>query len=187
MCILSVDARYPGSNHDSFIWEHSTTNQKMQREFEEGKRNTWILGNIFYYVTENMNYRLFCVLFQLGDGGYKLMPHLMTPFRNPSNNHERRYNQKHISTRNVVERCFGVLKNRWRCILGSRGLHYTPDKCTQIINACCALHNMCIRLNCINDLAIFPDEEVDDSIISVSDGIVNSRAVAIRNNIAINL
>ena len=67
---------------------------------------------------------------------------MMTPYRNPTTPAEKKYNEKHCKVRNVVERCFGVLKNRFRCIIGSRGLHYTPMKATQIINACCALHNI---------------------------------------------
>ncbi|XP_061401150.1 putative nuclease HARBI1 [Musca vetustissima] len=110
--IMFVDARHPGANHDSFIWEQSPINEMLERDFENGKRNTWVLG----------------------DGGYKLKPYLMTPYRSPQDLPERTFNKKHISSRNVVERCFGVLKNRFRCILGSRGLHYDPQKATKIIN-----------------------------------------------------
>ncbi|KAI8125105.1 putative nuclease HARBI1 [Lucilia cuprina] len=93
--IMFVDARNPGANHDSFIWEQSVANQKLQERYYNGQRNTSILG----------------------DAGYKLKPFLMTPIRNPSDVYERRYNKKHISARNVVERCFGEVKNRFRCII----------------------------------------------------------------------
>lgn len=128
------------------------------------------------------------VIFFLGDGGYKLKPFLMTPFRNPSDAAERRYNKKQASARNVVERCIGVVKNRFRCIIGSRGLHYEPERATQIINACCALHNMCIKYKC-NDDTIGADEVREEITSNDDEGGEEreSRAVAIRRSIAINL
>ncbi|XP_065354731.1 putative nuclease HARBI1 [Calliphora vicina] len=163
--IMYVDARHPGANHDAFVWEYSVINQKLQDSFENGKRNTWILG----------------------DAGYKLKPYLMTPFRKPNNPHERRYNKKHTSTRNVVERCFGVLKNRFRCIIGSRGLHYNPAKVTKIIYACCALHNMCIFYKCIEPEDVERlVEEVTEEVEEVEE-VDEEEANAIRRNIAMNL
>jgi hypothetical protein len=69
----------------------------------------------------------------------------MTPFRSPRENSPQEiFNDSHKSLRNVIERCNGVLKGRFRCLLGER---YQPNKVVQIINVCCALHNMCIRSN----------------------------------------
>ena len=44
-----------------------------------------------------------------------------------------------------MERCFGVLKNRFRVLNSERGMHYSPKKATQIINVCCAVQNICIH------------------------------------------
>lgn len=109
----------------------------------------------------------------------------MTPFRNPTDIFERRYNKNHASTRNVVERCFGVLKNRFRCVLGSRGLHYSPKKTTQIINACCAVHNMCIKYKCIENNMELLEAEIDNLSENIADEEIGA-AVAIRRAIAIN-
>ncbi|KAK3228465.1 hypothetical protein Dsin_000346 [Dipteronia sinensis] len=53
------------------------------------------------------------------------------------------YNMKHSSARNVIERCFGVIKNRWAIL---RSLSFYPTKIqNRIIIACCLLHNFIRR------------------------------------------
>lgn len=111
----------------------------------------------------------------------------MTPFRNPSTPDERRYNKKQISARNVVERCFGVLKNRFRCIIGSRGLHYDPEKAVKIVNSCCALHNICIKYKCSEVPSTLLDLGEESSSNDVSVDGMDSTAVRIRKQISINL
>uniref|UniRef100_A0A1I8N8U6 Uncharacterized protein n=1 Tax=Musca domestica TaxID=7370 RepID=A0A1I8N8U6_MUSDO len=81
MRITFVDARHPESNHDAFVWERSGPDKCMQREFYNGKRKFWILG----------------------DGGYKLKPFLMTPYRSPRDAAEKKLNKRHASSRNVIE------------------------------------------------------------------------------------
>lgn len=51
------------------------------------------------------------------------------------------YNKRLQKVRNVIERCIGVLKMRFRCILGERKLRYHPTKASQIVMACATLHN----------------------------------------------
>lgn len=80
--------------------------------------------------------------------GYPLRPWLLTPFQNPAENSpEQIFNNRQKTVRSIVERCNGVLKNRFRCLLKHRVLHYSPDKCGKIINACVVLHNLCIHHN----------------------------------------
>ncbi|RVE51570.1 hypothetical protein evm_003702 [Chilo suppressalis] len=55
---------------------------------------------------------------------------------------EDHYTNSHVQTRNVIERCFGVLKTRFRCLLAHRTMHYTPEKAGKIVNACVVLHNL---------------------------------------------
>lgn len=75
---------------------------------------------------------------------------------------EEYYTKMHVTARNTVERTIGVLKNRWRCLLGHRVLHYHPDVAAKIINACCVLHNMCNRAHII----VEDDENLDNGNIS---------------------
>lgn len=62
-----------------------------------------------------------------------------------------------------MERCIGVLKKRFRCLLRYRTLEYTPAKTGQIINACAVLHNMCIYGN------ILDSPELPEAIMALED------------------
>ncbi|KAL0443863.1 UNVERIFIED_CONTAM: hypothetical protein Slati_2109000 [Sesamum latifolium] len=59
--------------------------------------------------------------------------------RNSPENHEKFFNMKHVSARNVIERMFGLLKARW-AILRSPAF-YSIKVQNRIIMACCLLHN----------------------------------------------
>lgn len=98
----------------------------------------------------------FCII---GDGGYQLQPWLMTPVRNPTNVGEAAYNRAHIRTRGVIERTFGILKSRFRCLDRSGGaMLYSPPKVCQIIVVCCILHNIATRAGLPMDVDLHPEE-----------------------------
>lgn len=48
LLILNVNSRYPGSTHDAFIWRQSAAKAEMQRSYNVGERNTWLLGDSGY-------------------------------------------------------------------------------------------------------------------------------------------
>lgn len=91
-----------------------------------------------------------------GDSAYPLVPWLMVPIQNRENldRHQRLFNIFHSRVRNLVERCIGVLKLRFRCILGEKKLRYHPTKASQIFNACVVLHNLLIfnRFNILHEI-----------------------------------
>ncbi|KAH1028502.1 hypothetical protein HUJ05_001857, partial [Dendroctonus ponderosae] len=60
---------------------------------------------------------------------------------------EERFDSRIKAVRSGIEKCNGVLKNRFRCLLKHRVLHYRPDRAGKIINACVVLHNMCVKTN----------------------------------------
>jgi hypothetical protein len=68
----------------------------------------------------------------------------MTPFPGDPDGAKGRYNKAHIQTRNVVERAFGVMKNRFFAL--KTGLRLKdPKKCSNIIISAVILHNLCIK------------------------------------------
>jgi hypothetical protein len=63
---------------------------------------------------------------------------------------EELFNYRHSSLRMTIERCFGVLKNRFP-ILKSMS-PYKPSRQRLIVTACCAIHNYIRKLNLPNEL-----------------------------------
>ncbi|XP_022822954.1 putative nuclease HARBI1 isoform X2 [Spodoptera litura] len=123
LMILSVDASYGGASHDSFVWNQHPVKQHLIDLNNNGEN-----------------------VFLLGDSGYAQREYMMTPIIDaPQGSPEEYYTKLHCMARNTVERTIGVLKNRWRCLLRHRVLHYHPDVAAKIINACCVLHNMCLN------------------------------------------
>eukprot|EP00102_Acyrthosiphon_pisum_P021062 XP_016658272.1 PREDICTED: putative nuclease HARBI1 [Acyrthosiphon pisum] len=109
------------------------------------------------------------------DSGYPLRQWLLTPISNPTTNAEEYFNKRQMSTRSIIERCNGLLKMRFRCLLKDRTLHYKPEKSTAIINACTVLHNMCIKNN-------VPMHDVDD-IEEIGDlGMMEDQVLLADNN-----
>ncbi|CAG2229820.1 HARBI1 [Mytilus edulis] len=120
MKFMNIVAKWPGATHDAFIWANSNISEMFEnRTIGHG----WLLG----------------------DSGYPLRPWLLTPVLNPGTRQQQRYNEAHMQTRSMVERSFGLLKSRFRCIDTSGGtLLYTPKRCCDIVIAVVVLHNMCI-------------------------------------------
>lgn len=131
MKLLAVNARYPGSVHDAAIWNTSNINVYLRRCFEQGDQESWLLG----------------------DSGYPLSPWLMTPIPDAAENTpEWRYTKKHCSTRIVIERCFGSLKQKFRSLLRHRVLHYGHRMSGLIIYSAAVLHNICVDHNYIEEI-----------------------------------
>lgn len=108
----------------------------------------------------HINYFYFYMIFFVGDSGYPLRPWLLTPLSNVlPNTPEQAYNERQMSTRSIIERCNGLLKARFRCLLKHRVLHYSPEMASKIINTCVVLHNMCVHNNVAE-----PEQEENDNI-----------------------
>lgn len=118
--IRNIVARWPGSAHDSHIFNSS--NLKCRLESGEFS-NYWLLG----------------------DSGYALRPYMLTPLNDPQTVAEKYYNESQIRTRNVIERLFGLWKRRFP-IIGTK-LRSKIKNIQYIIVATAVLHNICRQLN----------------------------------------
>lgn len=98
------------------------------------------------------------------------------------NEAQRNFNQKLLSLRQSVERCIGVFKARFRCLLGERKLRYDPTKVGHVIYSCATLHNFLIanRYDILNDI----DQNILQNLLNRPNGNVvqpqiNNRLAAI--------
>ncbi|KAH9376054.1 hypothetical protein HPB48_021803 [Haemaphysalis longicornis] len=90
--ITNVVARWRGSAHDNRIWEESNLREKFAANEVNG------------------------VL--LGDNGYACSWHLLTHVLSAqARTPEDACNRAHTSTRNVIKRVNGQMKNRFRCLI----------------------------------------------------------------------
>ncbi|KAJ1188488.1 hypothetical protein NDU88_005249 [Pleurodeles waltl] len=119
--ISHVNAKYPGSVHDAFILRNSS---------------------IPYVIGQLQRHQVWLI----GDSGYPNLSWILTQVRNGRTSAEERYNEAHVCTRTIIERTFGLLKARFRCLhLTGGSLYYSPKKVCQIIVACCMFANLALR------------------------------------------
>lgn len=140
--ILNINARFPGSNHDSAIWSLSSAKRLLQQQYTVGDLvDSWLIGN---FIPTSV-FSNFIITFLLGDSGYPLEPWLMTPIVNAmAGTPEANYTNMHTRSRNTIERVNGVLKQRFRCL--GKALHYKPQVAARITYACAILHNICTMM-----------------------------------------
>lgn len=135
--VLALNARYPGSVHDSAIWSTSNIRQHLVNNYTNGDRSSWLIA----------------------DAGYPLEPWVITPVAAPNNDRERRFNISQRFCRNVVERFNGVFKSKFRCMSSEHTLNYAPEKCSKLINACAIVYNICVEMQDIDDDYAYQNEE----------------------------
>lgn len=109
----SIEARWPGSVHDSRIWRNSPVRQLMQRT-----THTVLLG----------------------DSGYGIQPWLMTPFINPVNDAQKDFNTLLTRERVIIECSFGQLKRRFPILQYTCRVELA--KIPKVVVACAVLHNI---------------------------------------------
>jgi len=117
LMITDIVARWYGSAHDVTIFN----NCSLRAKFETGQIPS---GHL------------------LADNGYGIKPYLLTPLLNPVSEPEKRFNRCHVSTRNTVERQYGIWKRRFPAL--KLGMRVDTDNALAIIVATAVLHNMAL-------------------------------------------
>ena len=146
--ITNIVARWHGSAHDSHIFRSSS----LCYDFEHQKVNGLLIG----------------------DARYSCTSYLMTPLRNPLTRKERRYNVAHRRARNVIERTFGILKQRFKCL--QIPLRTNLSNTLPIIVATACLHNFAKRLchDFNTDDGGFLQQQQEDEHSHLQQNVVNS-------------
>ncbi|XP_063965752.1 peroxisome assembly protein 10-A-like isoform X2 [Lytechinus pictus] len=94
------------------------------------------------YMTRNINGQDVPLMI-LGDPAYPLLPWLMKGFADNGRltEDQTNFNYRLSRARMVIEGSFGRLKGRWRCLLKRNDS--ALENVTNIVGACCTLHNLC--------------------------------------------
>ncbi|XP_072077822.1 uncharacterized protein [Arachis hypogaea] len=112
--------------------------------------------------------------FYLRDAGFMLKHGLITPYqsvryhlkeyarRGPENEKEL-FNLRHASSRNVIERSFGVLKKIFAIITSGTEPHYNFETMTEIVLACCILQNFLMGVDPDPHLIAQVDRELQEN------------------------
>lgn len=131
MEFLDVVPQWPGSQHDSRIFQNSRIHMRYTERQLTG--------------------------FLMGDARYPCLPFLLTPIANPSTDAELTYNNIHGKGRRIVERTFSV----WKRPCLSKGLTNKLICCTTIVMACAVLHNLSLQYDNIlpEDIELYEEEE----------------------------
>ena len=109
----------------------------------------------------------------LGDSAYPCKDWLIPPIRVPRTEAENRFNAAHKSTRSVIERSFGLLKNRF-AVLATPLRDKSPDYACEIVKCCTALHNLCIQFMGVPDDIPYQINDVapaDDNLFADNENI----------------
>lgn len=85
---------------------------------------------------------------------------------NPPENPLELFNLRHSSLRNAIERVFGVLKKRFPIIGSTAEPTYSMNTQSEVVLACCILHNYLMGVDPDESLI----EEVDREILNESQG-----------------
>jgi len=114
--ITDVVARWPGSVHDSTIFDNSSLRALLENNPVDG--------------------------YLVGDGGYASRSYMLTPVFNATTAAERAFNTAHAAARNCIERTNGMLKRRFPCL--KYGLRLHLNNILPVIVATVVLHNLAV-------------------------------------------
>ena len=123
---------WPGSVHNARIFSNSDLYAKGESgELMPNRRKH--INNVDVPVTI------------LGDAAYPMLTWIIKPYPGTGTLSRKQchFNYRLSQARKVVECAFGRLKGRWRCLLKRNDCEL--NIVSTIVNACCILHNLCVR------------------------------------------
>lgn len=145
---LWVDAGTNGACSDAQIWNAC----ELQEAFKEG---TIGVPAPCPLVEGERDIPFFIV----GDDAFALRSYMMKPHgKRELTKEERIFNYRLSRARRIVENAFGILANRFGCLLTT--MKTTPENATSTVLACCCLHNI-LRAH-TSSLPVTVDTEDED-------------------------
>lgn len=160
LCFTDIVARWPGSCHDSTIFNNS----RIKTMFDRGLKPNQLI---------------------VADGGYACNNYTMTPLGNPLLRAERAYNAAQILTRNTIERCFGLYKRRFPVLC--KAMSTNLNLCEDVIIATAVLHNIARRNS--DEMPELTPEQHRNYLLSIQNIPIDNAQPAqnmVRNNIIFN-
>lgn len=125
---------WPGRAHDARVLANSDL-----FKIAEERRNGWLFPREKSKFVDNVEVPVHII----GDAAYPLRRWLMKGYSQQVELTQDKIHYTHTlsSARMVVENAFGRLKGRWRCLLKRNDvdIHLITD----VVAACCILHNIC--------------------------------------------
>lgn len=127
---------------------------------------------------------------------------LITPYRcvryhlkeystRPPENAKELFNLRHASLRNAIERAFGVLNKRFPIIGSTTEPTYSAETQSQIVLACCILHNYLMSVDPNEELIVQVDQELQNQdhehVMESNEEDNEANAVYFRNCMAYNM
>ncbi|KAK7926068.1 hypothetical protein WMY93_008378 [Mugilogobius chulae] len=158
MKFWDINVGWPGKVHDARVLANSSL-------YMRGENGTLFPGWI-----ERLN-NVDVPIHILGDAAYPLLPWLLKPYPvgRGLTEAQTHFNYRLSQGRMTVERAFGRLKGRWRCLLKRCDAHISFV--SQIISACCILHNYCEVAN-----EEWEDEDTVDDVDDLVDPEIGHQA-----------
>ncbi|XP_062972102.1 uncharacterized protein LOC134392052 [Elgaria multicarinata webbii] len=124
-----IDVGWSGRDHDAHVFRNSSVFEAMDAGVFCPSNEVWRIGDVEVPP------------FIVADGAYPLQKWLMKPYGGNVEPPQAHFNYCLSRARNVVERAFGRLKSRWRCLSGR--LEVAEENVPSVITACIILHNIC--------------------------------------------